>query len=55
MNKLPDLTQEQIRHVNATPDKEYPIRILKAYRKVKNLCKQHELMRLAGKLKESDV
>lgn len=32
MSKLPDLTQEPIRHINATPDKEYPLRILKAYR-----------------------
>ena len=31
--KLPDLTQEPIKYVDATPDDEYPLRILRAYRK----------------------
>ena len=30
--KLPELTQQLILHVDATPDKDYPLRILKAYR-----------------------
>lgn len=35
---LPPLTQEPILHVDATPDTEYPIRILKAHRENCN-CK----------------
>ena len=31
--KLPKLTQEPIKYVCSTPDENYPIRILKAYRK----------------------
>ena len=30
--KLPKLTQEPIKYVCSTPDENYPIRILKAYR-----------------------
>ena len=30
--KLPEFTQKAIMHVNSTPDKEYPLRILRAYR-----------------------
>jgi hypothetical protein len=30
--KLPPLTQEPIQHVDATPDEDYPLRILRAYR-----------------------
>ena len=29
---LPPLTQEPILHVDATPDEDYPLRILRAYR-----------------------
>jgi len=29
---LPEVTQEPIIHVNATPDEGYPLRILRAYR-----------------------
>jgi len=29
--KLPKLTQEPLLHVDCTPDKEYPIRILQAH------------------------
>jgi len=36
--KLPDITQEALRHVNATPDEMYPIRILQAHRENCN-CK----------------
>jgi hypothetical protein len=32
MTTLPEITQEPIQHVDATPDEEYPLRILKAYR-----------------------
>jgi hypothetical protein len=32
MNKLPDLTQQPVQHVDATPNEEYPLRILRAYR-----------------------
>lgn len=31
---LPKITQEPILHVDATPDEEYPLRILKAYREI---------------------
>ena len=30
--KLPDLTKQAIEHIDGTPDDEYVIRILKAYR-----------------------
>ena len=30
--KLPKLTQETIKYVDSTPDENYPIRILEAYR-----------------------
>ena len=30
--KLPELTQQSILHVDATPDENYPLRILQAYR-----------------------
>lgn len=30
--KLPGLTQEPLLHVDATPDAEYPLRILRAHR-----------------------
>lgn len=30
--KLPDLTQEPIRHIDGTPDRYYPLRILRAHR-----------------------
>ena len=30
--KLPKLTQEPIKYVDSTPDENYPIRILEAYR-----------------------
>jgi len=30
-NGLPKFTQEPIRHVDATPNKEYPLRILRAH------------------------
>lgn len=36
--KLPDLTQEPIKFVDATPNNKYPLRILKAYRENCN-CK----------------
>lgn len=36
--KLPDLTQQPIEFVDGTPDKEYPLRILMAYRENCN-CK----------------
>ena len=36
--KLPDMTQEALRHVDATPDNMYPIRILQAHRENCN-CK----------------
>jgi len=29
---LPEVTQEPIMHVDCTPDDEYPLRILRAYR-----------------------
>ena len=32
MTKLPKLTKEPLVHVDATPDKEYPLRILRAHR-----------------------
>ena len=32
MNKLPLLTQEPIKVVDATPDEDFPLRILRAYR-----------------------
>ena len=38
---LPKFTQEPIIHVDATPDKEYPLRILRAHREncnVKWVC-----------------
>uniref|UniRef100_A0A6M3L3B3 Uncharacterized protein n=1 Tax=viral metagenome TaxID=1070528 RepID=A0A6M3L3B3_9ZZZZ len=37
-SKLPDLTQQPIKFVDATPDEEYPLRILQAYREDCN-CK----------------
>ena len=37
-NKYPDLTQQAIEVVDSTPDNEYPIRILQAYRENCN-CK----------------
>ena len=37
-SKLPDMTQEALKHVNATPDNMYPIRILQAHRENCN-CK----------------
>ena len=37
-NKLPAVTQEVILGIDATPDKEYPLRILRAYRENCN-CK----------------
>jgi len=30
--KLPDLTQQPIKYIDATPNEEYPLRILQAYR-----------------------
>lgn len=30
--KLPELTQQPILHVNCTPNEDYPLRILRAYR-----------------------
>lgn len=30
--KLPKFTQEAILHIDSTPDKDYPLRILRAYR-----------------------
>lgn len=30
--KLPELTQKPMFHIDATPDKDYPLRILRAYR-----------------------
>ena len=38
---LPKVTQEPIIHVDATPNEEYPLRILKAYRENCN-CKFSE-------------
>lgn len=35
---LPDINQQPIIHINATPDKDYVLRILKAYRENCN-CK----------------
>ena len=32
MAKLPNLTQQPILYVDATPNEEYPLRILRAYR-----------------------
>lgn len=32
MAELPDLTQPVIQFIDATPDEDYPLRILKAYR-----------------------
>lgn len=32
MGKLPDLTQQPVQHVDATPNEGYPLRILRAYR-----------------------
>jgi len=37
-NKLPAVTQDVIFSVDSTPDKEYPLRILRAYRENCN-CK----------------
>ena len=31
-SKLPPMTQKSILYVDATPDEDYPLRILKAYR-----------------------
>jgi len=30
--KLPELTQQPILHIDGTPDEDYPLRILRAYR-----------------------
>lgn len=30
--ELPDITQEPIIHIDCTPNEEYPLRILRAYR-----------------------
>ena len=38
LNDLPPVTQQPIIHVDGTPDDEYPLRILKAYRENCN-CK----------------
>jgi len=38
MTEFPNLTQEPIINVDATPDEHYPLRILKAYRENCN-CK----------------
>lgn len=32
MKRLPDLTQQPIIHVDETPDEDYPLRILRAYK-----------------------
>lgn len=32
-NLIPPLTQEPVCYINSVPDKEYPLRILKTYRK----------------------
>ena len=37
-SKLPDLTQQPVQFIDATPDEEYPLRILRAYRENCN-CK----------------
>jgi len=37
-SRLPKITQEPIIYVDATPDKDYPLRILRAYRENCN-CK----------------
>jgi len=31
--KLPELTQQPILHIDGTPDEDYPLRILRAYRR----------------------
>lgn len=36
--KLPDITQEPVRFIDATPNDDYPLRILRAYRQNCN-CK----------------
>jgi len=36
--ELPDLTQQPVEFVDGTPDREYPLRILRAYRENCN-CK----------------
>ncbi|MDD4970717.1 MAG: hypothetical protein PHT07_14920 [Paludibacter sp.] len=41
MDKLPKFTQQVIEHVDGTPDADYPLRILKAYRENCN-CKWSE-------------
>jgi len=32
MTKLPELTKQEIKYIDATPDKNYPLRILQTYR-----------------------
>ena len=32
MSEIPPVTQEPILHIDATPDDDYPLRILRAYR-----------------------
>ncbi len=35
--EIPEMTQEAILHVDSTPDKEYPLRILKIHRENCNM------------------